>query len=131
MELKNKWRDIESGEIITESQLRKEWKAAMESGECDPVTFEQYIENCMTYNNGTLENIVKAGSAYEVEIIYTTKTVKLTFDSFPKALAKYQRIRIGKAHIVNLYAVRTWEYRGRAFIKNGPAIEHKSDLPTI
>lgn len=54
-----KFFDIETREIITEDVLRETLE---ELQLCDPrtygdITFAQYINNCLTINNGTLEEI--------------------------------------------------------------------------
>lgn len=57
-----RWRDIESGEIISEDILRAEFDQLQsedetgESGHRD-ITFEEFVTNCLTVNNGTLEAI--------------------------------------------------------------------------
>ena len=57
-----KWLDIECDEIITEAELREEFAALQsedvtgESGHRD-ITFEEYVNNCLTINNGTLEEV--------------------------------------------------------------------------
>lgn len=51
------WRDIESGEIVTREQLYAEYMEALASGIVDPMTFNEYINNSLTRNNGTLETI--------------------------------------------------------------------------
>lgn len=49
------FRDIESGETITTEQLYNEYIQNMKSGEYEVVTFSEYVYNCLTENNGTLE----------------------------------------------------------------------------
>ena len=51
--------DIESGETVTRKQLEKEYRIRIASGEIEPTeqNIEQYIENSLTRNNGTLEII--------------------------------------------------------------------------
>ena len=51
--------DIESGETVTHEQLEKEYQIRIASGEIEPTeqNIEQYIENSLTRNNGTLEII--------------------------------------------------------------------------
>ena len=57
-----KWRDIESGEIVTECELRAEFAALQaedttgEAGHRD-ITFDEYVDNCLTIHNGTLEEV--------------------------------------------------------------------------
>lgn len=56
---KRKFFDIETREIITEDVLRETLE---ELKSCDPdtygdVTIGQYINNCLTINNGTLEEV--------------------------------------------------------------------------
>ena len=46
--------DTESGNILTEEELRKEWEELFRNGETETDTFEGYIRNC-TSKNGTLE----------------------------------------------------------------------------
>lgn len=56
--MKNRlWLDIETGELVTEAQLRREFIELQEDADSEygEVTFEQYINNCLTINNGTLE----------------------------------------------------------------------------
>lgn len=49
------FRDIETGETITTEQLYNEYTQNMKSGEYEIVTFSEYVYNCLTANNGTLE----------------------------------------------------------------------------
>lgn len=46
-----KWFDIESAEIIDENQLRAEFAEMKDDRE---ITFEEYVINCQTKENGTL-----------------------------------------------------------------------------
>lgn len=46
-----KWLDIETMEIVTENQLREEFAEMKEDRE---ITFEEYVINCQTKENGTL-----------------------------------------------------------------------------
>ena len=51
------WIDIETGEIITAVQLRSEYeRMRQEQPEEYEYSFEEYIRNCKTENNGTLED---------------------------------------------------------------------------
>lgn len=52
--------DIESRETITESQLYSEYIENMKSGNYANVTFAEYVNNCLTINNGALEAIQNA-----------------------------------------------------------------------
>lgn len=49
-----KYRDIETGDILTKEDLKKEYIELFETGNTESETIEQYISNCMYYNNGTL-----------------------------------------------------------------------------
>lgn len=52
------FRDIESGEKVTLAQLMEEYKQnrqALLSGVI--CSFDEYVENCLTENNGTLERL--------------------------------------------------------------------------
>ena len=49
--------DIESGELVTSAQLFHEWQMNVANGNTEPCTFPEYIQNCMTSHNGTLEEI--------------------------------------------------------------------------
>lgn len=52
------FRDIESGEIVTIKQLEKEYNENRRNlPEEFNYSFIDYIKNCMTENNGTLEKI--------------------------------------------------------------------------
>lgn len=51
------YRDIETGEILTEEQLRPEYEAAMRERPEEPITFTEWLWNCRTVCNGTLEVI--------------------------------------------------------------------------
>ncbi len=50
--------DIESGEKVTLAQLMEEYKqnrqALLSGVNC---SFDEYVENCLTENNGTLERL--------------------------------------------------------------------------
>lgn len=50
--------DIESGEIVYESELLTEYFLnVLDDPETYNYTFEEYISNCLTRNNGTLEQV--------------------------------------------------------------------------
>ena len=50
--------DINTEEIVTEDDLARELAALkLEDHEHYDVTLEDYINNCLTHNNGTLEEI--------------------------------------------------------------------------
>ena len=50
------YRDIETKEIISETELEKEFETLRKNGETETETFVDYIKNC-TSKNGTLERI--------------------------------------------------------------------------
>ena len=52
-----KFKDIEHGTIVTEDQLKREFEELRKEQPdfYGDTTFEQYINNCLTRNNGTLE----------------------------------------------------------------------------
>ena len=52
-----KFYDTENDEEITLKELQQEYENLKASGDTESETFEQYLSNCMTYNNGTLEEI--------------------------------------------------------------------------
>ena len=52
-----KFYDVDRDEIITIQQLEKEYAEIKAIGGTDSETFNKYIINCLTYNNGTLEEI--------------------------------------------------------------------------
>lgn len=48
--------DIESGEAVTLATLRKEYdRMKAEQPDEYGYTFPEYVSNCMTWNNGTLQ----------------------------------------------------------------------------
>lgn len=53
----DKFRDIETGEIVTAGELYREYTANYTEEERREISFVQYENNCMTYNGGTLERI--------------------------------------------------------------------------
>jgi hypothetical protein len=48
--------DINTEEYITESDLFEEYEKYLDEGNYD-VTFSQFINNCLTTNDGTLERV--------------------------------------------------------------------------
>ena len=52
-----RYHDIETDEIVTEEQLKKEYQTQLENGTIDEMTFAEYIRNSLTRYNGTLEII--------------------------------------------------------------------------
>ena len=53
-----KFFDINTEEIVTEDDLARELEELKkEDHEHDDVTIEDYINNCLTINNGTLEEV--------------------------------------------------------------------------
>lgn len=56
--MKKLYYDIETQEYITFEQLEKEYKEKIQTGEIEiteQTNVNQYINNCLTRNNGTLE----------------------------------------------------------------------------
>lgn len=52
--------DIESGALVTLEQLEKEYHEAQAENPSEyNYSFSDYIRNCLTVNNGTLETIDK------------------------------------------------------------------------
>ena len=49
--------DIETGEIITEQLLAETLDLLKEDPDYKDITLNQYINNCLTINNGTLEEV--------------------------------------------------------------------------
>ena len=55
------WFDIETQEIVTETELQDEYKQDLEDGIYDyPITFEEYIVDCEIRSSGTLMEITNA-----------------------------------------------------------------------
>lgn len=56
--------DIESGETITTERLHAEY-VAMQTAQPEeyPYPFADYISNCLTRNNGTLEPVTEEATA--------------------------------------------------------------------
>ena len=53
-----RYHDIESGEIITEKELKAEFEELQKNGNvAAEVTFPEYATNCLTVYGGTLEII--------------------------------------------------------------------------
>lgn len=53
-----KFYDINTEEIVTEDDLARELEALkQEDHEHDDVTLEEFINNCLTIHNGTLEEV--------------------------------------------------------------------------
>ena len=53
------FKDIETGELLTVEDLKKEWiENGKQTSSGDPCTLNEFISVCLTINNGTLE-IVK------------------------------------------------------------------------
>lgn len=75
-----KFRDTESGEVITISQLKAEYEDLRDSGETEAETFSDYLANCLD-KNGFLEEITasaankyirsSSSSIYEIATIYS------------------------------------------------------------
>ena len=49
--------DIESEELLTYSQLQKEYEELNANNETEAENFSEYLSNCMWYNNGTLKEV--------------------------------------------------------------------------
>lgn len=51
--------DIDSNQFITETELLEEFIEVSKANptEYENITFGQYINNCLTINNGTLEEV--------------------------------------------------------------------------
>lgn len=52
-----RFEDTETGEVLTVEDLTMEFNDLKASGETEAETVDQYISNCMWYNNGTLEEV--------------------------------------------------------------------------
>ena len=51
----NRYKDLNTDEILTEDELRKEYEELKRNGETEAEDFKTYMSNCMYYNNGSLE----------------------------------------------------------------------------
>lgn len=51
------YRDIETGEILSRADLVNEYETLCAQGETEAENANDYIINCMTWNNGTLEEV--------------------------------------------------------------------------
>lgn len=60
-----KFYDVDRDEVITIEQLEKEYNEAKAVGGTDSETFDKYVINCQTYNNGTLEEIREGDDNHE------------------------------------------------------------------
>ena len=49
--------DINAEEYITESDLFEEYEDYLDNPESENINFAQFINNCLTINNGTLERV--------------------------------------------------------------------------
>lgn len=49
--------DIETEEYVTESDLFEEYEGYLDNPESENISFAQFINNCLTINNGTLEKV--------------------------------------------------------------------------
>ena len=49
--------DTETEEYITESDLFEEYEGYLDNPESENISFAQFINNCLTINNGTLERV--------------------------------------------------------------------------
>ena len=49
--------DTETEEYITESDLFEEYESYLNNPESENISFAQFINNCLTINNGTLERV--------------------------------------------------------------------------
>ena len=47
--------DVESEQYITIEELRQQYEELKEAGETEADSFEEYLDNCMTKNNGALD----------------------------------------------------------------------------
>lgn len=52
------WRDIETEETFTYSEIRAEFEMQRKNKLTEAETLEEYLENCSTSHNGTLERIL-------------------------------------------------------------------------
>lgn len=55
------WRDIETEETFTYSEIRSEFDMQRKSKLTEAESLEEYLENCSTRRNGTLERINNHG----------------------------------------------------------------------
>lgn len=51
------WRDIETEETFTDSEIRAEFERQRNLGLTEAETLEEYLKNCSTSHNSTLERI--------------------------------------------------------------------------
>lgn len=52
-----RFEDTETGEVLTVEDLTREFEELKASNGTEAETVDQYISNCMWYNNGTLEEV--------------------------------------------------------------------------
>lgn len=70
------FRCIEDDKIYTEEELKKDFEILSKTySEYDGITFGQYLNNCMTRNNGSIEEVYPFHVDYFVECFDRTLTV--------------------------------------------------------
>lgn len=70
------FRCIEDDKIYTEEEMKKDFEILSETySEYDGMTFGQYLNNCMTRNNGSIEEVYPFHVDYFVECYERTLTV--------------------------------------------------------
>ena len=97
------FRDIESGEILSLSELRSEYEDLYASGEIETDSFEGYLRDCLS-KNGTLEEVSRSNSMDEFIKVYglgrvfpkferdvrtelsDTDSIKIDFESLDKPI---------------------------------------------
>lgn len=99
------FRDTESGDIITISELRSEYEELYRNGEVETDTFEGYLNNCLS-KNGFLEEItasvgkkmsVNAASSTDTPLDDNITDLKADFDYVLDGLEKLGRMGSDKS----------------------------------
>lgn len=57
--MERKFRDVETNEVLSLEFLRKEYEVLHAAGESEAESFDEYLDNCMTRNNGTLIEVAE------------------------------------------------------------------------
>ena len=78
----NRYHNIENDEVLTEDELREEYKTRKRNGDLEDCydTFEYWLHCCMTYNNGSLEKIAPD---YEINRLRRDVAMEIACEEMP------------------------------------------------
>ena len=108
----NKYYNVDQDEVITEDELRVNYKELKASGDLESFydTFEYYLEACMTRNNGSLDLIAPDGDIERKRRQTAERVADMTGYNYTDVLGVLQRLGVHSTWTAEALRYRPVDY---------------------